>query len=57
VTVEVQWIGNVGDDAVVLGHRILVDAKVCATAKTVRRLLGFPRDAWVRALVRSKEKV
>lgn len=46
VTVEVQLLGDVGDDAVLLGHRILIGDTVCATAKTVRRLLGVPRDAW-----------
>jgi len=46
VTVEAQLLGEVGDDAVLLGHRILVGDKVCATAKTVRRLLGHGRDAW-----------
>jgi acyl-CoA thioesterase FadM len=51
VTVEVQLAGDVGDDAVLLTHRILVGEKVCATAKTVRRLLGHGRDAWERALV------
>jgi acyl-CoA thioesterase FadM len=51
VTVEVQLAGDVGDDAVLLTHRILVGEKVCVTAKTVRRLLGHGRDAWARALV------
>lgn len=46
VTVEVHLVGDVGDDAVLLSHRILVGEKVCATAKTVRRLLGHKREAW-----------
>lgn len=46
VTVEVHLVGEVGDDAVLLSHRILVGEKVCATAKTVRRLIGHGRDAW-----------
>ncbi|MCA2977522.1 MAG: hypothetical protein INH41_24855 [Myxococcaceae bacterium] len=51
VTVEVQRLGAVGDDAVLLGHRVLRGERVCATAKTVRRLLGHGLDAWERALV------
>lgn len=46
VIAEVHLIGAVGDDAVLLGHRILIGDKVCATAKTVRRLFGHGRDAW-----------
>lgn len=51
VLVEVQLVGAVGDDAVLLHHRILAGETVCATAKSVRRLLGHGRDAWVRALM------
>lgn len=46
VVVEVQLVGASGDDALVLGHRILVGEKVCATARTVRRLMGHSRDSW-----------
>ncbi len=49
VCVEVQLLGTVAPDAVLLGHRILVGEKVCATAKSVRRLLGFGHEAWVGA--------
>jgi acyl-CoA thioesterase FadM len=46
VTVEVQLLGTVGADAVMLGHRLLVNDQVCATAKAVRRLLGHGHDVW-----------
>lgn len=46
VAVEVQLVGAVGDDGVLLSHRVLVGDRVCATAKTARRLLGHGRDAW-----------
>jgi acyl-CoA thioesterase FadM len=46
VVVDAQLLGSVGDDAVLLGHRIVVGEKVCATAKTVRRLIGHGREVW-----------
>lgn len=49
VTVEAQLVGTVGDDAVLLAHRILVGETVCATAKSVRRLLGHGHEAWQAA--------
>jgi acyl-CoA thioesterase FadM len=49
VSVETTYQGRAGD-AAVLGHRILVEGKVAATATTVRRLADEVGDGWHGAL-------
>lgn len=46
VTVETTLVGTLPPDAAVLAHRVLVGDRVCATAKSVRRLLGAGHEAW-----------